>query len=201
MYIRNVCKISKTDKMTMDPTLAKRVEQAPCKPTNNYRNFYWVFIYDCANNECGNEIRVSEGQLYKATGFCRSCAIKRKHKPYQHLWSSFLAGNKHRNIKVDMTFDEFALLMKETECHYCKTPIQRDERSKGTKNGKRQYSSAYMLDRKDPNLGYTNDNCVSCCTECNMIRRKFFTYDEFLLLSSSLQQIMKLRRMKNKTGN
>lgn len=64
---------------------------------------------------------------------------------------------KRRGLLVDMTLDQYMLLLEDKTCHYCK-------------NGLAETGSS--LDRKNSNLGYSVENCVPCCTDCNMIRGK-----------------------------
>lgn len=43
------------------------------------------------------------------------------------------------------------------ECFYCNNPLDRT-------------TGGYFLDRLDSALGYTKENCVSCCTTCNFMK-------------------------------
>ena len=40
-------------------------------------------------------------------------------------------------------------------------------------------------------LGYTVENAVPCCWNCNRMKSDIYTYDEFLLLSTILKEIHK----------
>lgn len=78
------------------------------------------------------------------------------------------------------TYDrEFALLIEDylaivkQNCHYCGCEpyhYTKKEDSVFVHNG---------IDRKDNNQGYTLDNVVPCCGECNRIKRQR-SYDEFI---------------------
>ncbi len=65
-----------------------------------------------------------------------------------------------------MSFEEFLTFVEKKTCHYCGDALMWAEFSitkKGTYRG-------YNLDRVDSNRGYSKDNCVACCPECNHIK-------------------------------
>jgi len=65
-------------------------------------------------------------------------------------------------------------------CHYCKGVLN---------------STGIGLDRKDNFIGYTSDNVVPYCRQCNMVKNDFFTYDEMMLLAPVLEEIRKARSL------
>lgn len=67
------------------------------------------------------------------------------------------------NLKWTLTFDVYEWLISKP-CTYCKLPL--DQRY------------GYGLDRIKNNKGYTKDNVVPCCTECNRIRSDIFSVGE-----------------------
>jgi hypothetical protein len=60
---------------------------------------------------------------------------------------------KSRNIKFDLTREDGRRYFCDY-CHYCKYPL------------------CMGMDRKDSDLGYTLDNVVSCCSECNIMKKE-----------------------------
>jgi hypothetical protein len=64
--------------------------------------------------------------------------------------------NRAENMRIEwsLTIDEFKQMITE-KCHYC------GYKQEGEWNG---------IDRKDNNKGYLKENCVTCCTMCNMIK-------------------------------
>jgi hypothetical protein len=136
----------------------------------------------CSTENCTNH--VSDRGDYKISGKCRQCS-KRK-KPFLTQWKRLFRD--WRKLEVLLTYEEFLIFTKIKDCHYCKNPISwKEYTSVNNKN------SAYYLDRKDNNKGYSSDNCVVCCTRCNRMRSNKFTYEEFLLFSPILIQIERQR--------
>jgi hypothetical protein len=68
---------------------------------------------------------------------------------------------KDRGIVFDLTKDDFESFWQKP-CHYCDSPIE-----------------TIGIDRKDNSIGYTLDNCLSCCITCNSSKSKR-TYEEFI---------------------
>lgn len=69
-----------------------------------------------------------------------------------------------RNIYFELTLDEFEAIVL-NNCYYCDSvPGRQYDRTKHVKmNG---------VDRKNSKIGYVLDNCVACCTECNIMKQK-----------------------------
>lgn len=81
---------------------------------------------------------------------------------------------KKRNLAFEITFDNFIEAFTCRPCHYCFSIPNNVEKANGggsfTWNG---------IDRKDNSVGYTQNNCVPCCSICNMMKRTM-GYQEFL---------------------
>jgi hypothetical protein len=67
---------------------------------------------------------------------------------------------------MSLSFDDFKEL-RIKPCHYCGNYIG---------------DGGYGLDRKDSNLGYTLENIVPCCRECNITKMDKLSYEEMLNL-------------------
>lgn len=76
------------------------------------------------------------------------------------IYSRYRCDAKRRAIVFELDFDIFSDLL-ERDCFYC---------------GKAQSRG---VDRYDSNLGYTIDNCVACCSDCNEIKMDRSAYDMF----------------------
>lgn len=91
--------------------------------------------------------------------------------PYKRTYTKLLASSKRKKQKCDISYDDFINFTKIKLCHYCFKPI------KWVAHGKKV--TAYYLDRKDNSIGYTKDNCVVCCTRCNLTKSDKYDYEEW----------------------
>ncbi len=82
---------------------------------------------------------------------------------------------KKRNLAFELTFDQAMELIKQ-RCKYCQSTPSNRKQSKANKNSPLLYQG---IDRVDNSLGYTIDNCVPCCRNCNWAKSKM-QYDEFI---------------------
>ena len=74
----------------------------------------------------------------------------------------------------NLTFQQWSSLVLDKSCHYCEGPLE----TKGC-----------ALDRKDNAVGYSVENCVPCCKECNRIKGHILTYEEMLAVSKVLKEM------------
>lgn len=159
-----------------------RIEQLPI-PNRNCKAT--VYILKCSEPNCNNEIRIYKGKQRAPKGKCRSCSSKKK--PFWYIFNSLRLTSKSKKIPMSLTYEEFLQFTNVKNCTYCRAEIQWTEWSyKG-------YSAKYNLDRKDSNLGYSADNCVVCCTNCNYTKGARFNHEEFMLLAPGLQRINEIR--------
>jgi hypothetical protein len=112
---------------------------------------------------------------------------RQRKDPY--FWILSTLANQKKEMKL--SYDNLLEFIKINHCHYCDDIIQWIAHSTGGKKGK------YNLDRKDNSLGYTKENCVVCCSACNYLKGDKFTYDEMLILGSTLKQLREERERKN----
>lgn len=76
-------------------------------------------------------------------------------------YDKYKRNAERRNLPFELSRKEFDKHYNKS-CHYCGETVN------------------YIgLDRKDSAKGYTINNIVDCCTECNLIKRKT-PYDEFI---------------------
>lgn len=82
---------------------------------------------------------------------------------YKHYRRSAL----DRGYPFELSIEKFSELIHK-DCDYCGTPP-----SNGNTYLKRGNDIKYSgVDRVDNAIGYTDDNCVSCCTTCNYAKRE-----------------------------
>lgn len=77
-----------------------------------------------------------------------------------HIYDGYTASAARRGYKFEITYEDF-LLFANSCCFYCG---QEPMAHKTGRNGVCVYNG---IDRFDNLQGYTKDNCVPCCTECN----------------------------------
>jgi hypothetical protein len=86
--------------------------------------------------------------------------LKIYHKTYR-----FSARGKYERLKfaakkfnrvLDISLEEYSLIIAGAICAYCSYDLS--------------HSGGYSLDRVDHSKGYTIDNCVPCCRDCNSIK-------------------------------
>lgn len=111
---------------------------------------------------------------------CRRCSNGHNwdeaRKPFESLYNIL----KTRGHVVSLTFDEFLKFTEVKVCHYC------DQQVVWTSRGR---PSPTNLDRKDSSEGYTQENCVVCCPECNRVKSNKYSYEEMLLIGATLKTI------------
>jgi len=100
------------------------------------------------------------------------------HRKLNRRFSCSIRRAKSKGIVWTLTKEEFSILITQP-CHYCNHPLR--ETSTG-------------LDQKKPKEGYTIDNVVPCCKECNTAKSNFFTYDEMLLIGKVIKEIKDKRK-------
>ena len=91
--------------------------------------------------------------------------------PYRHHWKKAQSCAKRKNIDFSLTYEEFLAFIEKKECFYCNTPIRREP------FGNKVYS--YNLDRENNKLGYSKDNLVVCCWNCNNLKGNKIGFDDF----------------------
>lgn len=112
---------------------------------------------------------------------CRGCGCVGKSplRPYEALYNAF---NNRTRRDVAISYEEFVKFTCEKTCHYCGSYIAW-AKCHTSKNG-----SAYNLDRKDNDLGYTVENCVVCCKRCNSAKSDHFTYEEWVEIGDLIRR-------------
>lgn len=110
------------------------------------------------------------------------------HKDYvrtlKSRWYLFNWKATNRGHVVELTFEEWVVLVDDAVCHYCFELIQ-------TKGGG-------SLDRKDSSLGYTKDNVVPCCSTCNRVKNNLITYEEMCYI---MPLLIKYRKERTQRGS
>lgn len=166
--------------------------------------------------DCGKEKIVQTQSLrrQKTTGFgscgCWKTELNRmerekKTPPYSHYLSRILNSARGRGITVSISYNDLLSLIPKNgvgTCHYCKINVPWIPYDRKCVNGKYNHNrmTGHNLDRKDNCGSYSLENVVVCCGLCNRTRGNNFSYEEFVTLSSALEEIQKNRRKQMKNG-
>lgn len=81
------------------------------------------------------------------------------------LISIYKSNSRKRNIEFNLSYQEFKNLIN-GECFYCGEKDSNILKKKGYVDFK--YNG---IDRVNNDIGYTIDNCITCCRECNRMKR------------------------------
>lgn len=125
-----------------------------------------IYIIECQN--CGNVINGVSKTLRTP---CKKCSYVKggpRLDPREYIYYKYKYNAEKKNVLFDISFDYFCKLIS-GDCFYCgdapskKWTVDRKENNTVIYNG---------IDRKVNELGYTEYNCCSCCSECNYIKRE-----------------------------
>lgn len=146
--------------------------------------------------ECGNKTEVLRTNITKI----KSCGCsqhdsnfikKRSGSSYskkshgEAMMNSFFYSYKRGAERRGLGFDIDMELFKEItsmNCFYCNEKPK--ERMVKKKDGMDMYNGSIFvngIDREDSEIGYTKNNCLPCCSDCNFLKNKM-NKDKFIEL-------------------
>jgi len=108
--------------------------------------------------------------------YCNNCKEKMTAKPkvesvINTIYSGYRTNANSRNISFELTKSVFTKITSQN-CFYCgQEPIESD-----FSKGRNRTNTKFMhngVDRLDSKVGYTIENCVPCCSMCNLMKNKF----------------------------
>ncbi len=91
---------------------------------------------------------------------------------YKSLFYSYKKGASNRNFNFDLTYEQFKEYLHKN-CFYCNSIPTQEYRilKPGTNEIRAGVPITYNgIDRKDSKIGYTTENCVTCCKGCNRMK-------------------------------
>lgn len=145
--------------------------------------------------DCGNTTTVNSGHL--GTKKVISCGCYRREyqrlKPYEWMYNAILRTAQRKNHLNTMSYDDFLTFIDIDKCHYCNHDIQWSK-YQFKKNRTLADVNGYKLDRKDNTIGYIKENCVVCCSLCNMVKGKLLSYDEMLIVGKNITEVYRNRQ-------
>lgn len=142
---------------------------------------------------CGQSTELSANNL-KNTKSCgcirktykRSNALSKFEASLNGLYYEYNRNAKKRNKIFELTKEQFKELTSQN-CHYCNKQPSKIFYKKRC-NGAYIYNG---IDRKDNTKGYTLENSLPCCYECNTIKGEHLTYEE---MKVAIAAILNYRR-------
>lgn len=143
-----------------------------------------LYKYKCIS--CEDFIYPQSGHLKTHSGKCKKCTQRKR--PYEHILNELTKRcNTVLNYDIDLNYEDFVNIIKDSNCHYCGKKLIYNPYSRGSRS--KHMSRAYQLDRMDNNKGYLINNVVPCCWYCNRMKSDIYTYEEFIKLSPVLKEI------------
>lgn len=159
------------------------------------REILFKCMCDCGNSKNIRGYSLRRGNTISCGCFNREQTSKALRKGiiivYNDLFSRYIFTAKRKNIIFDITFEKFRYMISQN-CFYCgvipcnyfnkywsKTGKLRTNLKKYTEEYTKSMGILYNgIDRIDSNLGYTENNTVTCCKQCNFAKQEF-TVQEF----------------------
>ena len=135
-------------------------------------------LYSVKCLKCGHEFpkkRINDIKKH-SKDTCRYCDSIGDNPAYKYLLSDYITSAKSRNLQFKLNNQEFYQLVTQP-CYYCgELPKKRVFRK-----GLPEECSALVngIDRIDSSKDYILENCVPCCTMCNVMKLNYST-DTFL---------------------
>jgi len=99
---------------------------------------------------------------------------------FNNLYHSYKVSAERRGYSFNLSQKQFRKLTKEL-CFYCGIEPHKIIKGQGKTSGDYIYNG---IDRIDNNKGYTKNNVVSCCFNCNSAKRELSQEDFFILISN-----------------
>lgn len=143
-----------------------------------------LYVYQCLG--CSKEIKLLSGSLRTHTGRCESCC--QRGLPYEATYNELVNRYGRHKHEINLTYLEFLEFTKIKNCHYCHKDLEWKPFTKI--NGEDvEGGRAYKLDRKDNDLSYSPENCVTCCWKCNVTKGNRYTYELYYEMAAPLRRI------------
>lgn len=161
------------------------------------KEIFWNAICDC-----GKYTSVQAGNIRKIGGI-RSCGCYKQERiraargpsrhriddterGLRHVFYSYTKNARVANREFTLSKDEFRVLIL-SPCYYCgRLPSNSYNFTRKMRKTVLLYKCIYGgIDRKEQNGGYTSENVVPCCKDCNYAKHTK-SHDEFLDLITKI---------------
>jgi len=154
------------------------INEVPTPDNVKTKRTHWKCICDCGNELIVNASSLRNGNT-QSCGCLQSEICKRGlssgESALNGLFATYKIGAKKRNLIFNLTKKEF-IYFTQQNCFYCNTEPKQIKKNKWD-NGNYVYNG---IDRIDNTRGYTLDNCVTSCGQCNQAKMDM-SYNNFLI--------------------
>jgi hypothetical protein len=180
---QSAAKVYNSKNMITPGTIFNKVKVIDFAYAINSRAYYFT---ECMT--CGDESIRRKDHIKTNPEYCNKCKEKMTAQPkvdsvINTIYSGYRTNANSRNISFELTKEIFISIVSKN-CFYCgQEPIE-SQFSKSRNRTKIKFLHN-GVDRVNSKLGYTMENCVSCCSMCNLMKNKF-SIEDFL---SKIKQI------------
>lgn len=204
--------------------MAKERKRPPLKPGDVYGNLTiikeitenkpikrgtnWQCLCVCGNTTVRNRCYLKRKDKPKSCGCVKNRHLITNRPPGDSglvkVFHSYKKQAERRGLSFALSKEEFNKIT-QGNCHYCGKPPsnstgpQWQNASKYKLSHQARIHGIYLyngVDRVNNTEGYSTENCVACCTNCNFAKRTQ-TYSDFLKLVYNIYKNLNLGELKN----
>ncbi len=140
------------------------------------RHARWKCLCDCGAHTVVGGQSLTRGTT-KSCGcykkeFDKQLKLEPGEADFNRIYKKYVTHSREDGRAFELTEDYFRKLTK-GDCYFCGLPPRQQIKT----------ASVYLyngVDRLDNSVGYTKENCVSCCKECNFAKTNK-TVEEFII--------------------
>jgi hypothetical protein len=168
------------------------------KLKNNIVNKYSTEYYQFSRKENSLYEKIDNNLLTVDNNYILANKyLKKNLNKYSKIYDILL--NEYRK-EEPINREDFNSLITNTSCSYCGITLDQIEElgANGELHNKRSETRGYTLeiDRKEPNLEYTKDNCCMSCYWCNNAKTDEFSVEDFKEIARGINAVWN-QRMKS----
>ena len=131
-----------------------------------------LFVFTCS---CGKEVKRSWTGRHRSCGHLKNRVFDAQNLAHRRplgeasfncLYGSYKRNARIRDLSFELTREAFRAITS-SNCYYCNEPPKRVHKQSIYHHGGYKYNG---IDRLDNNVGYTNENSLPCCFDCNVAK-------------------------------
>lgn len=136
--------------------------------------------YKCQCVNCGHIFEVkSLGDIRQNHGKCKFCNMETEDAGINLYLRYYKEGALKRGYNFELTPKDFVSIISKN-CYYCGDSPREHNFTARSLSKKKYTIIANGIDRFDNDKGYNLENCVPCCTTCNVMKNNL-SYRDFKL--------------------